>query len=104
MKKIGQLLLYLFVSFLGNAQEETWIHPNKGQWDSSISSKVELNQGELLVGKKGFAYFLHDAKSKHQHTIHEENHLEDSLFKTQTILKQFINANWANEINYETIG
>jgi gliding motility-associated-like protein len=101
MKKIGQLLLYLFVSFLGNAQEETWIHPNKGQWDSSISSKVELNQGELLVGKKGFAYFLHDAKSKHQHTILEEDHLEDSLFKTQTILKQFINANWANEINYE---
>ena len=43
--------MFFFVAFLGNTQESVWIHPNKGQWDASISSKVELNQGELLVGK-----------------------------------------------------
>lgn len=101
MKKIGWFLLCLIVSLIGNAQDVNWIHPNKGQWDNSILSKVDLNQGDFLVGNKGFAFFLHEAKTKHKHHKTNEKEDEDSLFKLQTIQQHFLNSNWSSQISYE---
>jgi hypothetical protein len=99
MRKISWIFTFIFISLTGNAQNACWIHPNKGQWDSSIKCKVDLNQGEILVGNDGYSFFLNDAKTKHTHNKKEQHSL-DSLFKTQTIKKRFNHSNWSNEIVY----
>lgn len=72
-----------------------WLHPNKGQWDEKIVYKIDLDQGEMYLEKKGITYFLHNAKSSHQHEG-DQNQDEDASehFQAQVIRTEFIGSNW----------
>lgn len=92
------IILFLLSVNLLSAQENTiWLHSNKGQWDSRILYKVDLQMGEMLVEEDGFIYKLNDYKQKmsHDHGGHEKTiHQDDQFIRKQIIKTKFIKSNW----------
>ena len=65
MRYLGTVLL-LLASFAYGQKGQVWLHPNRGQWDSRISYKVELEQGAMFIGPKEFVYHFAEVQS-HDH-------------------------------------
>ena len=51
MKSIIGLFFLLFTFFVCAQGDEIWIYPNKGQWDSKINYKIDLQTGKIKSGR-----------------------------------------------------
>lgn len=81
----------LFITLLSYGQgDQVWLHPNRGQWDSRITYKVELHQGEMLIEPKGFTYRFYEMDGHHgaeAHTAQTPEHYRSHVIRTT-----FLNA------------
>ena len=61
---------------MAEAQEEIWIHPNRGQWHQNIQYKVNIPSGQLYLENNGFTYDLNNktVHYDHAHDGDEDNH------------------------------
>ena len=94
--------LIIFMFFLSNlltAQNNSviWLNPNKGQWDSRVLYKVDLQMGEMLIESDGFTYNFNDYKELMSHDKehhHEEEVIGGEIVRKQVIKTKFINSGW----------
>ena len=92
------VVLFLLVS-LGVFSQESWMHPNNGQWETPINYKIDLQLGAMFIEDDGFTYFLNNSKNRHNHT-HSANknaaeHVEE--YQAHVIKSKFINSSWSGE-------
>ncbi|MFA5574259.1 MAG: PKD domain-containing protein [Brumimicrobium sp.] len=97
MKAILSILTFFLVgiSFTSGQDDAVWIRPNKGQWDSKILYKVDLQKGHFFVEKDKFTYALTDYKE-----VSHANHVENSdtdLVKSHTVHSHFVNSSWQGQ-------
>lgn len=85
-------LILLFTVFPGLSQE-IWMHPNRGQWDSRIEYKVELQTGEMYIERNGWTINLNNFKEvlgHHQETEHNDS--EERSGEIHVIKSKFIGS------------
>jgi gliding motility-associated-like protein len=63
------------------------MRPNRGQWDSRILYKLDLDYGDLLIEGQGLTYQLFDLK------IHEAHHVANYSPKFHVIKTHFLGSN-----------
>lgn len=92
---------FLFILFISSSlygqDSDVWMHPNKGQWESEILYKIELNQGAMFIENDGFTYALNNFSKHHDHENHAENH-ENVTNKFHTVKTKFQNASWEGKV------
>lgn len=94
MKRYLGTVLLLIASFAYGQTGQVWLHPNRGQWDSRISYKVELQQGAMFVGPKEFVYHFAEVQN-HDHT-HDHSGVEEGASRGHVIRTSFIGASGAS--------
>lgn len=95
MKKLFAIICLLFTLQNSFAQEEIWMHPNKGQWHPNIEYKINIPGGQMYLEKSGFTYNFSNFAALHNHThdpAEEHDHDEDT-FRGHAIKTKFIGAN-----------
>ena len=101
MRNFVTILLCLFFCSVFGQDEGIWLHPNRGQWDSPILYKVELNSGEMFIEKNGFTYALNDFKSQMSHKHTDKEHVSEDLSKknmhAHVIRSTFLGSSWKGE-------
>ncbi|UKN00900.1 T9SS type B sorting domain-containing protein [Paracrocinitomix mangrovi] len=90
MKRIVLLLIVLLAGQQMFAQDDIWIHPNRGQWDNHVSYKINLPSGFMYLEKNGFTYDLNNSGEIYDHS--HENHPAEP-FKGHVVKTTFIGAN-----------
>tara|TARA_B100000508_G_scaffold137355_2_gene131748 strand:+ start:33696 stop:37580 length:3885 start_codon:yes stop_codon:yes gene_type:complete len=95
------LLLAFFSGAYSQNSDGVWLHPNKGQWDSKILYKVELQNGSFYVEKDRFTYDLHNLSDIYHHHHEEGEHHESNDIKRHTIHSVFSNSSWSGELKEE---
>ncbi|MEX1001067.1 MAG: T9SS type B sorting domain-containing protein [Crocinitomicaceae bacterium] len=80
------------------AQDEIWMHPNRGQWHENIEYKVKIPGGEMYLEKNGFTYDLNNLgdlyDKAHHHDGHEDGKkVEEENIKGHVVKTTFVNAN-----------
>ena len=88
-------ILFLMLTLLGaqvaHGEEAPWFYPNRGQWNSKILYKVELNKGSFFIEKDQFTYDLNNIGEVY-HQAHEGGEVEE--IKHHTIHSRFVNSSW----------
>lgn len=96
--RINLVLYFLLLTCaFSQAQEEVWMHKNAGQWDPSIAYKIDMQDGEMLIGNTGFSFVLNDIK---QHESHHNHNDGDDVFdkvKLHVVNVDFLNSNWSGK-------
>jgi gliding motility-associated-like protein len=90
MNKLSVLILSVVLCANLFAQEEIWIHPNRGQWHQNISYQIDIPGGDLYLEKDGFTYNLNNLGEAYDHHHHGEDHEE---FEGHVVKTKFIGAN-----------
>lgn len=85
-----------------NAQtnHDVWLHPNKGQWESEILYKLELQKGAFLIEKDGFTFDFHNLSDVmgHDHSHGgEQHHDANEIVQRHTVFSKFIGSSWSGE-------
>lgn len=89
MKRIVVLLSIIAFGHISVAQDEIWIHPNRGQWHANILYKIDIPGGQLYLEKSGFTYDLNNLAEVYEHAHHGENPEE---FKGHCVKTTFVGA------------
>lgn len=94
------IVLFLLVS-LESSSQESWMHPNEGQWEDPINYRVDLQMGAMLIEDDGFTYFLNNSRSNHshQHSEEEPDHIEE--YQAHVIKSKFSNSSWDGIVKEE---
>lgn len=96
--RISLVVIFSVLLFALFGQDETvWIHPNKGQWDTRIQYKVDLNSGEMLLEKNSFTYTFWDLHQDH-HGKHEHSEANEPV-SFHIVRANFLNSNQARIIS-----
>ncbi|MEZ4921546.1 MAG: gliding motility-associated C-terminal domain-containing protein [Crocinitomicaceae bacterium] len=90
MKRIASLILLIFIELTLFAQEEIWMHPNRGQWHENISYKINIPGGNMFLEKTGFTYDFNNQGEVYDHA-HEGESQEP--FKGHAVKTIFVGAN-----------
>jgi gliding motility-associated-like protein len=90
MKYLSCFILSLILSANLFAQEEIWMHPNRGQWHQNISYQIDIPGGDLFLEKDGFTYNLNNLGEAYDHHHEGEDHPE---FHGQVVKSKFVGAN-----------
>ena len=96
--KIVILVLFLLVS-LGVFSQESWMHPNNGQWETPINYKIDLQLGAMFIEDDGFTYFLNNSKNRHNHNHSANENATDHVeeYQAHVIKSKFINSSWSGK-------
>lgn len=89
MKRIIILIAIIAPAVISIAQEEIWMHPNRGQWHQNISYKIEVPGGNMFLEKTGFTYDFSNIKEIY-HAAHEPDHQLE--LKGHVVKTTFLNA------------
>jgi gliding motility-associated-like protein len=90
MKKIFGSILFIFTLLSGIAQEEIWMHPNRGQWHSNIAYKIKIPSGTMFLENSGFTYDFNNQNEIYEHAHH--GHGEEP-FQGHAVKTTFVGAN-----------
>jgi gliding motility-associated-like protein len=95
MKRIALLILLVIAEFTLYAQDEIWMHPNRGQWHPNISYKISIPGGSMFLEKTGFTYDLNNQAETydHAHEGHDHHGHDHDEFKGHTVKTTFVGAN-----------
>jgi hypothetical protein len=92
--KVSLVVIFSVLLFALFGQDPTvWLHPNKGQWDTRINYKVDLNSGEMLLENNSFTYTFWDLHRNHDHK--SEHSEEEKPISFHIVRAQFLNTNQA---------
>ena len=86
-------LVYMFLlcyAAISVAQEEIWIHPNRGQWHDNIEYKIKIPGGEMYLENNGFTYHLNNLAEVYEHAHHGE---KIEKIEGHVVRSKFLNAN-----------
>lgn len=92
MKRFLFILFCFGISLWADAQDEIWIHPNRGQWHQNISYKINIPSGQLYLEKNGFTYDLNNQSVHYDHAHEGEEH-EHHEFGGHVVKTNFLGAN-----------
>ena len=99
MKTIVAVLFLLITGSVSS--QESWMHPNEGQWEAPINYKIDLQMGAMLIEDDGFTYFLNNAKVKHNHDHSKEESEHEEEYQAHVIKSKFINSSWKGAVKEE---
>ena len=85
------LYIYLFFSAFWVKAQDSWMTPNKGQWDERIAFNIDLSQGKLYIEKNALTYCLSNATEHHDHD--KKAHDSDDKQLIHAIKQTFIGSN-----------
>mgnify|MGYP006087261961 CR=1 FL=1 len=94
------IVLFLLVS-LGVSSQESWMHPNEGQWEIPINYKIDLQMGAMFIEDDGFTYFLNNSKSNHSHQHSKEENKHTEEYQAHVIKSKFTNSSWNGVVKEE---
>lgn len=89
------LFLIFLTNFVFAQQDEVWFQPNRGQWDSRILYRVELQKGDFFIEKDKFTFALSDL-SEVYHAAHGGSEVDN--IKHHTVQSHFVNSSWQGEV------
>ncbi|MDX1444982.1 gliding motility-associated C-terminal domain-containing protein [Lishizhenia sp.] len=98
LKLLTLILTTCFAVLLSTAQEDPWIHPNKGQWESHILYKIELEAGAMFIEKDAFTYVFTNYKGRHDHDGEDHAHQHEDDIKFHGLKSTFVNSSWAGKV------
>lgn len=84
------LFFGLFIHFFGASQ--IMIHPNRGQWDSRVAYKVELEMGEMLIENQGVTYNFYQWHHPHHCDHHKHCSADPNIIKNHVVKTKFLNS------------
>lgn len=91
MKRILLLIAIVAPALFSLAQDEIWIHPNRGQWNENISYNIKIPGGNMFLEKNGFTYDLTNLPEIYHHGHgHEDDQHQP---KEHVVRTHFIGAN-----------
>lgn len=94
MKRITLLIALVSCCLSLKAQDEIWLHPNRGQWEDDISYKIQLPAGVMYLETDGFTYDLNTRGEQYAHA-HEHkghDHHGDEHYQGHVVKTHFLNA------------
>lgn len=89
IKKVLSAMSLLFVFF---SQAQVMLHPNRGQWHSNISYKVELDMGEMLIENQGITYHFFDWHPAHHCEDHQSCNTNHDVIKAHVVKAYFVGS------------
>lgn len=100
LKYFALILATCFAVIFSQAQEDPWIHPNRGQWEANILFKIELSAGAMFIEKDAFTYAFTNYKGRHDHQEeeHGHEHQEDEDVIFHAFRSTFENSNWQGKL------
>lgn len=98
LKLFTLILTTCFAVLFSMAQEDPWIHPNKGQWEENVLYKIELTAGAMFIEENAFTYVFTNFLGKHDHDSEEHAHHEQEEVKFHAIKSTFLNTSWKGEV------
>lgn len=90
MKRIALFILLVLTELTLLAQDEIWMHPNRGQWHENISYKIRIPGGNMFLEKSGFTYDLNTQFEAYEHA-HDDHGPEP--VKGHVVKTTFVDAN-----------
>ena len=96
MKRIIVLIAIIAPALFTQAQDEIWIHPNRGQWDQNISYLIKIPGGNMFLEKGGFTYDLTNIGEMYEHSHDHDGHdhaEEKEEYEGHVVRTTFLNAN-----------
>ncbi len=93
MKFLLLSLFFLFTICVSAQENEIWIYPNKGQWESKIKYQINLQAGKMYFENNRFTYHFYESPHKHQHTNKRKSADKNTTIHNHVIQQTFIGAN-----------
>ena len=93
MKFLLLSLFFLFTICVSAQENEIWIYPNKGQWESKIKYQINLQAGKMYFENNRFTYHFYESANKHKHTNKRNSTHKSTKIPNHVIQQEFIGAN-----------
>jgi gliding motility-associated-like protein len=88
-------LALLSVHGLHAQEQQIWLHPNEGQWNSRILYKVDLQHGSMYIERDRFTYDFHNLSEVYGHAHGDEKHeAHEHDVKRHVVQSIFVNSSW----------
>jgi gliding motility-associated-like protein len=91
MKRIVLFIALIAPELFIFAQDEIWIHPNRGQWHENVSYEIRVPGGFMFLEKNGFTYDLSNVSEIYDHAHNHSNDQHD--LKGHVVKSTFVGAN-----------
>jgi gliding motility-associated-like protein len=92
MKFLLGFVFFLTAFFVSAQEEEIWMYPNEGQWESQIKYQVNLNNGKMYLEANRFTFHFYENILKHHQHTKEKSSNSTKTIHNHVIQHEFIGA------------